>query len=86
MIVTTNEEMRAVLSQVSGWPASDRIVLARKILETMGASPPRATRGYSAEAEDRYHSFPVTQESFFVCDPCRLFKLQLISKTFYYII
>ena len=49
MIAIANEEMRGVLSQVSNWPTSDRIVLARKILETVETAPPRATRGYSAE-------------------------------------
>jgi hypothetical protein len=49
MVAIANEEMRVVLSQVSSWPVSDRIMLARKILETVETAPPRATRGYSAE-------------------------------------
>ena len=49
MIAIANEEMRGVLSQVSNWPASERIVLARKILETVETSAPNAMRGYSAE-------------------------------------
>jgi hypothetical protein len=49
MVAIANEQMRVVLSQVSSWPVSDRIMLARKILETVEMAPPRATRGYSAE-------------------------------------
>ena len=48
MIAIAQEEMRDVLSRVVNWPPRDRIVLARKILETV-ESMPRTTRGYSAD-------------------------------------
>ena len=49
MIGVANEEIREVLSRVTNWPACDRIVLARKILETVEAAPATARRGYTAE-------------------------------------
>lgn len=49
MIVIAQKEMSSVLTQVANWPVQDRMVLARKILETVDSTTPRATRGYSAE-------------------------------------
>lgn len=49
MIAIANEEMRDVLSRVANWPTRDRLLLARKILETAELTLPRTTRGYSAE-------------------------------------
>jgi hypothetical protein len=50
MIGSRSNEIHEVLSRVTSWPVSDRIVLARQILETVGAEPSTVKRGYSAEA------------------------------------
>jgi hypothetical protein len=49
MIGSRSSEIREMLSRVTTWPVSDRIVLARQILETVDAEPSIAKRGYSAE-------------------------------------
>lgn len=49
MVASVNEEMRHFLLQVENWPPHDRIILARKILESVEASSPREPRGYLAE-------------------------------------
>jgi hypothetical protein len=49
--MTTAEatELSDVLNRVKTWPATQRITLARRILETLEAAP-RATRGLSARS------------------------------------
>jgi len=49
MVAIAKKEIQDVLSQVASWPAGDRIVLARKILETVVPGPQGLPRGLSAE-------------------------------------
>ncbi len=44
-----NDEIQEVVTRVAGWPAHDRILLARKILESVEQAPVEARRGYTAK-------------------------------------
>ena len=47
-VVIARTDFTDILSLVANWPVEDRIVLARKILETVGERPRRRTGGRSA--------------------------------------
>ena len=49
MITAAPSEFENVLEQVGQWPISDRIALARKILESAIPNTADASRAYSAE-------------------------------------
>ena len=48
-VVIARTEFADILSQAANWPAEDRVVLAWKILETVGETPRRRSSGRSAE-------------------------------------
>lgn len=49
MIATDDAEMTGVLAKVASWTVTERIRLARKILETTEEGSLSSCRGYSAE-------------------------------------
>ena len=57
-VVIARTEFSDILSQVANWPAEDRVVLARKILETVGEIPRRRSSGRSAEEIIRLLNIP----------------------------
>jgi len=49
MVSVPTDELQKVVETVAGWPAHDRITLARKILQTVEETSTPVTRGMRAE-------------------------------------
>ncbi len=49
MVSLNPDELQDVVASVAGWPAQDRITLARKILETVEETSLPVARGMRAE-------------------------------------
>jgi hypothetical protein len=49
MVAGVQKEIQDVLTHVAQWPVSDRMVLARRILETVDGDRESGRRGFSAE-------------------------------------
>jgi len=47
--VIARTEFAEIMSQVASWPVEDRVVLARKILESVGETPRRRPGGHTAD-------------------------------------
>ena len=57
-VVIARTEFTEILSQVANWPVEDRVVLAQKILKTVGEAPQRRRRGRSADDVIRLLNIP----------------------------
>lgn len=58
MVAVAQKDIQDVLAHVAQWPASDRMVLARRILETIDNGRGNGRRGFSAEEVRAQLSIP----------------------------